>query len=120
GYNLTDMILKRDGKLIIHPLVFEFKFKIENKYKLPFNRMLGIKLWGCNWDCRWCPTKFYPPEDLAPIRESVDQITDRLLNLDHDARTIFAITGGEPLLQKEGVLKWIESLKRKPIIRLCS
>lgn len=111
--NTTDQILKHDGKLIIHPLIFDFKFEIENKYKMPFNRMLGIKLWGCNWDCRWCPTKFYPPEDWVPIRESVDQITDRLLNLDHDARTIFAITGGEPLLQKKAVLKWIESLKTK-------
>ena len=109
--NIGDIVLKEDGELVMHPLIYEFKFEFASKHKRPFKHMIGIKPWGCNWNCRWCPTKFYPRTDMIPIRISIDQIVDYLLNLDDDTETMLAITGGEPLLQEEEVLKLIKSLK---------
>ena len=113
-YNLTDItdIFKEDGELVIHPLICEFKFEFANKHKPRFKRMIGIEPWGCNWNCRWCRTKFYPRTGMIPIRISIDQIMDLLLKLDGDRETMLAIGGeGEPLLQKEEMLKLIDSLK---------
>ncbi|RZN15310.1 MAG: radical SAM protein [Methanosarcinales archaeon] len=96
--------------MIIYPIIYELKHKLVRK--LPFERIIYIEPWGCNWDCRWCLRKFAIFKDMVPIRLSTDQITNLLLKLDGGRETMVAIGGeGEPLLQKEEVLKLIESLK---------
>jgi molybdenum cofactor biosynthesis enzyme MoaA len=47
----------------------------------------------------------------AAIKISINRIINLLLNFNDDPETMFAISGGEPLLQREEVLKLIESLK---------
>lgn len=120
GYNLTgvtDVILKEDGGLVMYPVIYEYKYEFLNnlnKHEQPwFKRIISIKFFGCNWNCKWCPAKFYPVEGRIPIKISIDQIMDFLLNLDDDIETMLLISGGEPLLQREEVLKLIESLKTK-------
>ena len=126
-YNLIDIggiAFKDDEELIMYPAIYEFKydcdeydsgFKYEskNKSKLPLERFICIKTWGCNWDCKRCSVKETPAlKDAMPMRISIDQITDILLNFGGDtASTTLVISGGEPLLQEEEVLKLIESLK---------
>ena len=115
-FNLTDIsdILKKDGELITYPVIYDFKH--EPVGKVFKERFIIIKLWGCNWDCRWCRMKFSIFKDVVPIKISSDQITDLLLNFDADtASTALVIggSGGEPLLQKEEMLKLIEILKTK-------
>jgi len=116
-YNLTDLsdiFLKRDGELVIYPIIHEYKHDFAGEYKqskLPFKRLICFRAWGCNWNCRWCPTKFSILKDMMPITMSIDQITELLLNFGNDTETMAAITGGEPLIQKGEVLKSIKSLK---------
>ena len=114
-YNLTDIadvFLKDDGKLIIYPEIYEFKYNLVRGK--PFkNPIIFIELWGCNWNCRWCCLKSTGLKDMIPIRISTDQITGLLLNLGNDTETMIAINGGEPLLQGEETLNLIESLKTK-------
>ncbi|RZN40106.1 MAG: radical SAM protein [Methanophagales archaeon ANME-1-THS] len=74
---------------------------------------MNIKLWGCNWNCKWCPTECCCGlKGVPPVGISIDKLTALLLTLDRDATTMFMISGGEPLLQKEEVLKLIESFKK--------
>ena len=116
AYNLTDItdiILKEDGELIIEPYIEEFKFEFDRIHKPLFKRMIYFKPWGCNWNCRWCPTKFSILSNMMPIRMSIGQITELLLSLGNDTETMIAISGGEPLLQEEEVLNSIDSLKAK-------
>lgn len=126
-YNLIDIgdiAFKKDEELIMYPAIYEFKydcdeydseFKYEsqNKTKLPLERFICIKTWGCNWNCRRCSVKETPAlKDAMPMRISINQITDILLNFGGDtASTTLVISGGEPLIQKEEALKLIESLK---------
>ena len=116
-YNLidiTDLVFKEDWELMIYPIIHEFKHDFAGEYKqskLPFKRLICFKPWGCNWNCRWCPTKFSILKDMMPITMSIDQITELLLNFGNDTETMAAISGGEPLIQKEEVLKSIKSLK---------
>ncbi len=109
---IADVVLKHDGQLIIYPVIYELKYGLVRKvFK---ERFIFIKTWGCNWDCIRCPTKISPIKDVKPIRASVEQITELLLNLGgYPASTAIAISGGEPLIQKEEVLKLIESIKTK-------
>lgn len=114
-YNLTDItdILKEDGELVIYPLIYEYK--LEPVRKVFKERFIFIKLWGCIWNCRWCPVKSTIFKNTVPITISIDQMVDLSLNLANadTASTAIVIRGGEPLLQKEEVLKLIESLKTK-------
>ena len=108
-YNLTDItdIFKEDGELMMYPVIYEFKYDYESNYesrcKLPFERFICIKTWGCNWNCRRCSVKETPAlKDAMPMRISINQITDILLNFGGDtASTTLVISGGEPLIQKE-------------------
>ena len=108
-YNLTDItdiFLKEDGKLIMYPYIHEYNLELVHE---PFKKhFISVHLWGCNWNCRWCPLNL---KKAIPIAVSINQITDLLLNFDEDATTMLAISGGEPLLQQEEVLKLIDSLK---------
>ncbi|HJH25633.1 MAG TPA: hypothetical protein C5S37_02420 [Methanophagales archaeon] len=112
-YNLTDItdvFLKEDGELIIYPVISEIEYKLVRE--LAFERIICIKPWGCNWNCRWCPMKIAPYEDMRPVMISIDRIIGLLPYLGADIpSTMIAISGGEPLLQKEEVLKLISSLK---------
>lgn len=114
-YNLTDLadiFLKEDGELIMYPVIYEYQYEFLNKREVPwFKRIISIKSFGCNWNCKQCPTNFYPHEGRIPMMISVDQIMDLLLSLNDDTETLLLISGGEPLLQKEELLKLIESLK---------
>ena len=102
---------------MMYPVIYEFKYDYESNYesrcKLPLERFICIKTWGCNWNCRRCSVKETPAlKDAMPMRISINQITDILLNFGGDtASTTLVISGGEPLLQEEEVLKLIESLK---------
>ena len=116
-YNLTDitnLFLKEDGELVIYPVINEIKYKFMRKLAF-FDHIICIKPWGCNWNCRWCPMKIAPYENMRPVIMSIDQIIDLLpyLGVDSSSKTMVAISGGEPLLQKEELLKLITSLKRK-------
>ena len=117
-YNLTDIadiFLNEDGELIMYPVIDEFKFEFAETYiwRPPFKRMIYIKPWGCNWNCRSCPTNFLSQRDMMSISISTDRIMDLLLSLSDGIETMLAITGGEPLLQKEEILKLIKSVKSK-------
>ncbi len=117
-YNLTDikdMFLEDDEELMMYPVIYDLKYESVGE-KIFKEHFIFVKLWGCNWNCRWCPVKSTIFKDTVPILRSVDQITDLLLNFDADTTStaiVIAGSGGEPLLQKEGVLKLIESLKAK-------
>jgi MoaA/NifB/PqqE/SkfB family radical SAM enzyme len=53
-----------------------------------------------------------PYKDMRPMIASIDKITGLLSDLEADkSSTLIAISGGEPLLQKEAVLELIRSLK---------
>lgn len=110
GYNLTDVtdvILKDDGGLVMYPVIPEYKFELVNK--LPFKRLICIEVWGCAWNCKLCCLKF--SKDGLPITMSVDQVMILLRRLGNDKDTMLMVGGGEPLLQKNEVLKLIGSLK---------
>jgi len=94
---------------VIYPVIPEYKFDLVRK--LLFKRLICIEVWGCNWNCRWCCLKF--SKDLLPITMPIDQITELLLGLGNNKDTMLMIGGGEPLLQKNEVLKLIGSLKRE-------
>jgi molybdenum cofactor biosynthesis enzyme MoaA len=109
-YNLSSIantILKDDSELIIYPFLYR---SVNGIFQI-----LDIKLWGCNWDCKWCTNKFQPLNKAVPITVSIDEIIDLsgLMRLDASLPTLFVISGGEPLLQKVEVLELIASLKRK-------
>lgn len=110
--DIADGVLKQDGELIIYPVIYELKYGLVREvFK---ERFIFIKTWGCSWDCIRCPTKITPIKAAKPMRASIDQLTDLVLNFDGDpASTAIAISGGEPLIQKEEVLKLIESIKTK-------
>lgn len=109
-YNLTDiadLVLKEDGELIMYPHLHRFINKIF--------QVVNIKLWGCNWNCQCCINKYPPFKDLEPMGVTVDEIID-LTNsvcLDSPIPTLFAVSGGEPLLQREEVFGLIKSLKER-------
>ena len=66
-----------------------------------------IRLAGCNLRCDWCDTK-YALNDGKEM--TVGEIIQEIRR--HPCRSI-SITGGEPLLQGEELLKLVEELKRR-------
>ncbi|MEA2032231.1 MAG: radical SAM protein [Euryarchaeota archaeon] len=113
-YNLTNIvdILKEDGELVMYPIIYSSEYRLARQ--LPFKRLITIELWGCNWNCKWCPVKFFSSKNMTPIVIPIEQIIGLLLNFGDDrSSTMLAISGGEPLLQKEEVLKLIASLKTR-------
>jgi|GEM_PF-2450763 len=107
---ITDIALKEEGELLMYPVIYDFKYELVRK--LPFKRFISIELFGCILNCMQDPMKFVTFKNMVPIRKSIDQITYLLLNLGDDApSTMVVIGGGEPLLQKEEVLKLTESIK---------
>ncbi|RLI80521.1 hypothetical protein DRP05_00695 [Archaeoglobales archaeon] len=108
-FNLTNLnkFFENNDELIIYPFLYR---SVNGVFQI-----LDIKLWGCNWDCKWCTNKFQPLNKAMPITVSINEIIDssNLMHLDVPLPTLFVISGGEPLLQKVEVLKLIASLKRK-------
>lgn len=73
---------------------------------------LFIRLTGCNLRCTWCDTK-YAYEDGKEIR------CDEIVKLINSSKTdIVEFTGGEPLLQKEELIKVIGGIDRSKTILL--
>lgn len=64
-----------------------------------------VRLTGCNLNCNWCDTK-YALTDGEEI--SIDEIMDEISK--YRCKNV-SITGGEPLLQREELLKLIKQLK---------
>jgi len=73
---------------------------------------LFIRLAGCNLRCTWCDTK-YAYEDGKEIR------CDEIISLINSSKTdIVEFTGGEPLLQKDELIKVIGGIGRSKTILL--
>lgn len=71
---------------------------------------LFIRLAGCNLNCRWCDT----PESRTGGREmSVDDLHSFVRN---SGQSHLCITGGEPLLQAEELLRLLEPLRREGFV----
>ena len=65
-----------------------------------------VRLAGCNLQCNWCDTKYALEEgkemDLTSLKREVSSFPCRSVS----------ITGGEPLLQKQEVLQFVQYLKK--------
>ncbi|HID99774.1 MAG TPA: twin-arginine translocation signal domain-containing protein [Thiotrichaceae bacterium] len=88
-FNLTDidMFLKDDQELVIYPYFYRYINKIF--------QVLDIKLWGCNWDCKWCTNKFPPLNHAKPLNLSINEAIDLFnsMRLDINLPTLFVISG---------------------------
>lgn len=75
-----------------------------------------IRLWGCNLNCKWCDTVYAQQVSneistklYSPIgRMDIDSIAEKI-----PSGAKVTITGGEPLLQKEGLENLIFKLLEK-------
>ena len=105
--SLIEEVLMSPSSLKIYPYLHNY---IDKGFQKPH-----INLWGCNWDCRLCINKFLPYKDVMGMDITIDEIMDLLseMDLEEDKNTMFIIGGGEPLLQKSGVLEVIKCLKRE-------
>ena len=113
-YSLTDItnvFLKEDGELVIYPVICIDEHEFESA-EIPFERIINIELFGCNWNCKHCFTK-YLNKDTPPVKISVDKLGKFLLNLDNGKATLVVIDGEEPLLQRVKVLRLINLLKTR-------
>ena len=84
-----------------------------------------VRLSGCNLDCKWCDTPFtwdWKGKNGTVYIRSNEEFTlsgDHLLNeitqilTNNDQRII--ISGGEPLLQREGIRNFVQGLHAKGI-----
>ena len=72
-----------------------------------------IRLKGCNLSCQWCDTKYAQnakPENLMTIGEIIQQV--------HFPKV--TITGGEVLVQKEGLIDLLLELRKVRMIKQIS
>jgi 7-carboxy-7-deazaguanine synthase len=68
-----------------------------------------IRFAGCNLHCQWCDTE-YAQDPNSGTEMTVDEIVQKVVDLKCKNVTI---TGGEPLLQKEGLKELIRQLTLK-------
>jgi 7-carboxy-7-deazaguanine synthase len=65
---------------------------------------LFIRLTGCNLRCSWCDTKY-------AYEEGKEMQADEIISLINSSKTgLIEFTGGEPLLQKEELIKVINGI----------
>lgn len=97
--------MKAKGKGILK--VNEIFKSIQGESTLAGQPTIFIRLQGCNLRCSWCDTKYSWKEDKGKML-SVKEIFDEC---DSVGMTGFiCITGGEPLLQREGVRELVDRL----------
>ncbi|MCG2759926.1 MAG: radical SAM protein [Candidatus Delongbacteria bacterium] len=73
---------------------------------------LFIRLAGCNLRCSWCDTKYsYYEGKEYPVQEIIEIVNSSKINL-------IEFTGGEPLLQKEELIKVIDGINENKTILL--
>lgn len=77
--------------------VNEYFLSIQGEGWFAGHIVLFVRLSGCNRRCSWCDTEFDSGEEL-----SVDELVNIINNTKAD---IIVWTGGEPLLQYEGIKK---------------
>ena len=76
-----------------------------------------VRLAGCNLSCVWCDTPYswdWTRYDKATEvhRQTVVDVADRVRQLAGDTLRHVVISGGEPLLQGQGVSRLMENLRR--------
>lgn len=73
------------------------------------HRAVFVRLFGCNLDCPWCDTKYSRVEGGIYFEQTVDQVLDIVLRTSAVKHVV--ITGGEPTLQMDELLKLAEGLQ---------
>ncbi len=104
--SLTDTVERRSGELVVYPFLYRF---VNKSFQI-----INIKLWGCNWNCRWCTNKFAPLRNATPTILTINEITALVesAHLKMHLPTLLLVSGGEPLHQRIGALELIEWMKR--------
>lgn len=71
-------------------------------------RCFFVRLFGCNLTCKWCDTAYtwnpavWAVEGKQVERMQVHEVVERLVELGYD-EDLLIISGGEPMLQQEGI-----------------
>ncbi len=88
-------------------IVNEIFMSIQGEGKEIGKPTVFIRLTGCNLRCKWCDTKyaFYEGKEMS--------IEDVIKDVDGYGIKRVCITGGEPLLQRDEVLKLMDALLSK-------
>lgn len=88
--------------------VVEIFCSIQGEGKFLGTPAIFLRLHGCNLRCKYCDTKYawYTFEELE-LKDIINKIIN-LLNIYNPKHLV--ITGGEPLLQEEGVFSLIEKV----------
>jgi organic radical activating enzyme len=68
-----------------------------------------VRLHGCTLDCVWCDTDY--SKKGAFIEMSYQEVADKIIELSGDKIDSVVFTGGEPLIQQEGIEKVIRILQ---------
>lgn len=94
--------------------VVEMFYSIQGESSFIGKPCLFIRLHGCNLRCSYCDTK-YAYDDNSTFKElSIDVVLQEALQC---PAPVVEITGGEPLVQMDGVLQLcLELVKRKTIL----
>lgn len=77
-------------------------------------RAVFLRLLGCNLTCSWCDTKYtwdfqnYPRPLLEDSKKSLDEVREMVFGAGLDEATILVISGGEPLLQWQGLEAFLD------------
>lgn len=72
-----------------------------------------IRLFNCNLRCSWCDTPYSYAPHQPEFRASVEEIADRVVQFGH---AHICLTGGEPLLYTERVLRLLDTLAKLPSV----
>ncbi len=72
-----------------------------------------VRLAGCNLSCEFCDTKytFLPEFKSRWIKIDISTIVNNILKIKESEKNL-VITGGEPLLQKKGILNLLKNVNK--------
>lgn len=100
------VLLKTDKTIIkkLHLNINEIFFSLQGEGSYSGTPTIFIRLAGCNLRCRWCDTKY------AYDNKSRYSIEEIIYSIDRHPSAMISITGGEPLVQADPLLKLIEKL----------